>query len=250
MRSLFVVLLVGAFAASSDGDAQILSFLKENGLERLMPEFAANEVEWQDLPSLSREDLVDMGIKAIGPRNRLLKAISMLSTDSGSKAEKGKGSQKAEKAEKKKEEKKKEEKEEKQKQKKAEKKKVDKKKVKAEKKLSCMVAWRPVPIDEDEDDRPISSTGHTMLTRKGGLWLFGGIVFHDTGGKESQQLGHVLWNFDTQDHAWERHIPKGGMRLNRLKYNDSLEVQYTHGEASSGASDTASTRDSVAPADW
>jgi hypothetical protein len=281
LRIVFALVAGSLSTQAQDGDARVAAFLMENKLDRWLPEFTTNEVEWGDLSSLSREDLIDMGIKAIGPRNRVLKAISMLSNDDSQEASKfdnvidASKTSKADKGTTKLEEKtekntwkkmKKAEKASAQDQRSAEKiqnaknakKKHAKKKKKKKKeeeeeeeaKSSCMVAWSPVPLDEDEDDRPVSSTGHTMLTRKGGLWLFGGIVFHDTGGKQSQQLGHVLWNFDTQDSAWERHVPSGGMRLNRLKYNDSIEVQYIHGESSSGVSDAATMRDSVAPADW
>jgi class 3 adenylate cyclase len=48
------------------------------GLERYVPAFRDNEIDWDALPKLSAEDLKDLGVVLGGHRRRLLDAIAAL----------------------------------------------------------------------------------------------------------------------------------------------------------------------------
>jgi class 3 adenylate cyclase len=48
------------------------------GLERYVPAFRDNEIDWEVLPKLTSEDLREIGVVAIGHRRKLLDAIAAL----------------------------------------------------------------------------------------------------------------------------------------------------------------------------
>ncbi|CAG9318496.1 unnamed protein product [Blepharisma stoltei] len=58
-------------------DDPLSEFLNDLGLEELLPIFDANQVSYEDLQYLTKEDLNDMNVP-IGPRNRLFNAISSI----------------------------------------------------------------------------------------------------------------------------------------------------------------------------
>src|SRR5215472_11330058 len=53
-------------------------WLRGLGLERYEPVFRDNDIEGDVLPSLTAEDLKDLGINSVGHRRRLLEAIASL----------------------------------------------------------------------------------------------------------------------------------------------------------------------------
>ena len=48
------------------------------GLEHYEAAFRGHEIDWQVLPSLTADDLKDIGITAVGHRRRLIEAIAAL----------------------------------------------------------------------------------------------------------------------------------------------------------------------------
>src|SRR6202023_173339 len=56
----------------------IAAWLQGLGLERYVPAFRDNEIDWEVLPKLTSEDLRDIGVAAIGHRRKLLDAIAAL----------------------------------------------------------------------------------------------------------------------------------------------------------------------------
>ncbi|MBV8088073.1 MAG: adenylate/guanylate cyclase domain-containing protein, partial [Alphaproteobacteria bacterium] len=56
----------------------IAAWLQGLGLERYVPAFRDNEVDWEVLPKLTSEDLREIGVAAIGHRRKLLDAIAAL----------------------------------------------------------------------------------------------------------------------------------------------------------------------------
>src|SRR6266436_1622743 len=56
----------------------IAEWLRKLGLEQYEPGFRANEVDASLLPSLTAEDLKDLGVTLVGHRRRLLDAIAAL----------------------------------------------------------------------------------------------------------------------------------------------------------------------------
>ena len=56
----------------------IVSWLRELGLERYEQAFRDNEIDEAILPSLTTEDLKDLGVLLVGHRRRLLNAIAAL----------------------------------------------------------------------------------------------------------------------------------------------------------------------------
>src|SRR5271166_6569775 len=56
----------------------IATWLQDLGLERYLPAFHDNEIDWEVLPKLTSEDLREIGVAAIGHRRKLLDAISAL----------------------------------------------------------------------------------------------------------------------------------------------------------------------------
>jgi class 3 adenylate cyclase len=56
----------------------VAAWLQGLGLERYMPAFRDNEIDWDALPKLSAEDLKDLGVVLGGHRRRLLDAIAAL----------------------------------------------------------------------------------------------------------------------------------------------------------------------------
>jgi hypothetical protein len=51
------------------------AWLQDLGLERYAPAFHDNEIDARVLPSLTAEDLKDLGVTLVGHRRRLLDAI-------------------------------------------------------------------------------------------------------------------------------------------------------------------------------
>src|SRR5215469_15101276 len=59
----------------------VAAWLRGLGLEQYEPAFRANEVDARVLPSLTAEDLKDLGVNLVGHRRRLLDAIAALGTE-------------------------------------------------------------------------------------------------------------------------------------------------------------------------
>ena len=58
----------------------VADWLRKLGLEQYEPAFRANEIDARVLPSLTAEDLKDLGVSLVGHRRRLLDAIAALGT--------------------------------------------------------------------------------------------------------------------------------------------------------------------------
>src|SRR5580692_12039891 len=56
----------------------VAAWLQGLGLERYVPAFLENRIEADILPSLTVEDLKDLGVTLVGDRRRLLDAIAAL----------------------------------------------------------------------------------------------------------------------------------------------------------------------------
>jgi class 3 adenylate cyclase len=56
----------------------IEAWLQGLGLERYVPAFRDNEIDWDVLPKLTSEDLREIGVTAVGHRRKLLHAITAL----------------------------------------------------------------------------------------------------------------------------------------------------------------------------
>jgi len=56
----------------------VAAWLESLGLERYVPAFRDNEIDWRVLPKLTSEDLREIGVAAIGHRRTLLDAIAAL----------------------------------------------------------------------------------------------------------------------------------------------------------------------------
>jgi class 3 adenylate cyclase/predicted ATPase len=56
----------------------IKAWLQDLGLERYVPAFRDNEIDWEVLPKLTSEDLREIGVTAVGHRRKLLDAITAL----------------------------------------------------------------------------------------------------------------------------------------------------------------------------
>src|SRR5467141_3205220 len=56
----------------------VADWLRKLGLERYEPAFRDNEIDERVLPSLTAEDLKDLGVSLVGHRRRLLDAIAAL----------------------------------------------------------------------------------------------------------------------------------------------------------------------------
>ena len=54
------------------------AWLQSLGLERYVPAFRDNEIDWEVLPKLTSEDLQEIGVAAVGHRRKLLDAIAAL----------------------------------------------------------------------------------------------------------------------------------------------------------------------------
>jgi hypothetical protein len=61
----------------------IAAWLADLGLERYEPAFRENEVDLAVLPSLTADDLKDLGVVIVGHRRKLLEAIAGLKAASG-----------------------------------------------------------------------------------------------------------------------------------------------------------------------
>src|SRR5436190_20648952 len=64
----------------------IVVWLRSLGLRRYEAAFRDNEIDETVLPSLTAEDLKDLGVGIVGHRRKLLDAIAALRTDGGAKA--------------------------------------------------------------------------------------------------------------------------------------------------------------------
>jgi hypothetical protein len=56
----------------------VAAWLKGLGLERYQAAFRDNEIDWRVLPSLTADDLKEIGVAAVGHRRRLIEAIAAL----------------------------------------------------------------------------------------------------------------------------------------------------------------------------
>jgi class 3 adenylate cyclase len=61
-----------------DRRMDVAAWLKGLGLERYAAAFRDNEIDWQVLPSLTADDLKEIGVAAVGHRRRLIEAIAAL----------------------------------------------------------------------------------------------------------------------------------------------------------------------------
>ncbi len=59
----------------------VADWLRKLGLERYEAAFRENDVSAVVLPSLTAEDLKDLGVTSVGHRRQLLEAIAALRTD-------------------------------------------------------------------------------------------------------------------------------------------------------------------------
>ena len=64
----------------------VVVWLRSLGLERYEAVFRENEITERVLPSLTAEDLKELGVTALGHRRILLDAIEALRADTGGKA--------------------------------------------------------------------------------------------------------------------------------------------------------------------
>ena len=64
----------------------LAGWLQILGLERYAAVFHENEIDETVLPTLTTEDLKDLGVKSVGHRRRLLNAIALLRSDAAAKA--------------------------------------------------------------------------------------------------------------------------------------------------------------------
>ena len=64
----------------------VVVWLRSLGLERYEAAFRENEISERVLPSLTAEDLKELGVAALGHRRMLLDAIAAMHTDAGNKA--------------------------------------------------------------------------------------------------------------------------------------------------------------------
>src|SRR5882724_10511117 len=62
------------------GAMDVGEWLRSLGLEQYEPAFRANEIDASVLPSLTAEDLKDLGVSLVGHRRRFLDAIAALSS--------------------------------------------------------------------------------------------------------------------------------------------------------------------------
>src|SRR5215468_4412487 len=65
-------------SGGEDHRMDIEAWLQGLGLERYVPAFRDNEIDWEVLPKLTSEDLKEIGVAAIGHRRKLLDAIAAL----------------------------------------------------------------------------------------------------------------------------------------------------------------------------
>jgi SAM domain (Sterile alpha motif) len=63
----------------------IVVWLRSLGLGRYEEAFRDNEIDETVLPSLTAEDLKDLGVSIVGHRRKILDAIAALRTDAGAK---------------------------------------------------------------------------------------------------------------------------------------------------------------------
>jgi class 3 adenylate cyclase/predicted ATPase len=56
----------------------VVAWLQNLGLERYVPFFRDNEIDWEVLPKLTSDDLREIGVAAVGHRRKLLDAIAAL----------------------------------------------------------------------------------------------------------------------------------------------------------------------------
>ena len=59
----------------------LAAWLQGLGLERYVPAFRDNEINWEALPKLTAEDLKDLGVVLGGHRRKLLDAITALGAE-------------------------------------------------------------------------------------------------------------------------------------------------------------------------
>src|ERR1700751_3473333 len=65
----------------------IENWLRRLGLERYEAAFSENEIDDTILPSLTAEDLKDLGVSIVGHRRKLLDAIAVLRVDASAMTE-------------------------------------------------------------------------------------------------------------------------------------------------------------------
>ena len=61
---------------AEDHRMDVTAWLQDLGLERYVPAFRENEIDERVLPSLTAEDLKDLGVTLVGHQRRLLHAVA------------------------------------------------------------------------------------------------------------------------------------------------------------------------------
>jgi class 3 adenylate cyclase len=69
--------------ASGERRLDVAAWLRQLGLERYEQAFRENEIDFSVLPSLTADDLKDMGVAIVGHRRKLLEAIAALRSTAG-----------------------------------------------------------------------------------------------------------------------------------------------------------------------
>ena len=67
----------------------VVVWLRSLGLEEYEAAFRENDIDETVLPSLTAEDLKELGVASLGHRRKLLDAIAALRTDAGLRAPSG-----------------------------------------------------------------------------------------------------------------------------------------------------------------
>jgi hypothetical protein len=65
----------------------VAAWLRGLGLEQYAPAFRDNDVDAEVLPGLTADDLINIGVKSVGHRRKLLDAIAAFRTDPSSPRE-------------------------------------------------------------------------------------------------------------------------------------------------------------------
>ena len=78
--TLDVLCWIGIFQLLGPGKMamDVAGWLRTLGLEQYEPKFRENKIDVDVLPSLTTEDLKDLGVNLVGDRRRLLDAIAVL----------------------------------------------------------------------------------------------------------------------------------------------------------------------------
>ena len=78
-------MIIARQQANQDAIMDVGAWLRSLGLERYEAAFSDNEIDGTVLPSLTAEDLKDLGVGIVGHRRKLLDAIAALRAEVGAK---------------------------------------------------------------------------------------------------------------------------------------------------------------------